>query len=103
MVYRPANPPAPPAPFFARPSSPVSCWESTGGRAEGKGGGVTGGFVTPRNVLGTMMVAVLVFLFPRGTAPPGIDSGRFARARVDSGGLVVFLCATLQLRLGRST
>ena len=92
MVYRPANPPAPPPFSLVRLSLPVSCWESTGGRAEVKGGGVTGGFVTPHNFLGTMIVAVLVWFSPRGTAPPGIDSGRFARARVDSGGLVVFVC-----------
>ena len=37
-----------PPPFsLVRLSSPVSCWESSGGRAEVKGGGVTGGFVTP--------------------------------------------------------
>ena len=86
------NPPGPPPPSsLARLSSPVFCWESSGGRAEVKGGGVTGGVCDPAHYLGTMMVAVRLCVFsPRGTAPPGIDSGRFASARVDSGGLVVF-------------
>ena len=50
---------------------------------------MTGGVCDPAHCLGTMVMIVL-FLVKRATAPPGIDSGRFASARVDSGGLVVF-------------
>ena len=45
------QPPRPLQPFaLARPASPVSCWESTVGRAEVRGCKVTGGFVTPHTV-----------------------------------------------------
>ena len=45
------QPPRPPQPLvLVRATSPVSCWESSVRRAETKGCGVTGGFVTPRNV-----------------------------------------------------
>ena len=42
----------------------------------------------------------LLFVLPAGVRTPRIDPGLFASARVDSGGLVVFLFATIQLRLG---
>ena len=65
---------------------------------------MTGGFVTPHNFLGIIMMAAFVFcLIPRGSAPPGIDSGRFASARVDSGGLVVFCVQQYNLGLVKST
>ena len=45
------QPPRPPQPLvLARPASPISCWELSVGRAETKGCGVTGGFVTPHTV-----------------------------------------------------
>ena len=48
--------PANPGPLrLARIPSRVSCWESLGGRAQCKGGGVTGGFVTLSKETGIMM------------------------------------------------
>ena len=45
------QPPRPVQPFaLARPASPVSCWESSVGRAEVRGCKVTGGFVTLHTV-----------------------------------------------------
>ena len=45
---KPSRPPQPLV--LARLASPVSCWESSVGRAETKGCGVTGGVVTPHTV-----------------------------------------------------
>ena len=45
------QPPRPPQLLvLVRATSPVSCWESSVGRAETKGCGVTGGVVTPHTV-----------------------------------------------------
>ena len=46
---RPQWPRPLPAHHLARPSSPASCWETTGGRAGGWAGGVTGAIATPHN------------------------------------------------------
>ena len=91
MVYRPANPPAPPALFLRDGSVLTRLLLGVDGqtrRGKGRGGdrGVCDPAQLPRYYDGDRL-----FVFsPRGTAPPGIDSGRFASARVDSGGLVVF-------------
>ena len=45
----PQTPRPPPPRALACVSLPISCWELTGGHAEVRGGGVTGGFVTPHN------------------------------------------------------
>ena len=90
MVYRPANPPAPPTPCLGVCVLTHLLLGVDGWTRRGTGWGGDRGVCDPAHFLGTMMVAVFVSFPPRGTAPPRIDSGRFARARVDSGGLVVF-------------
>ena len=52
-----------------------------------------------------MMIVCFPVTLPRyyRIVAVGIDSGRFARARVDSGGLVVFCVQLYNLSLGRST
>ena len=90
MVYRPANPPAPPALFLGASVLTRLLLGVDGRTRRGKGRGGDRGGCDPAHCLGTM--AMIVLFLKRATAPPGIDSGRFARARVDSGGLIVFVC-----------
>ena len=54
---RPQWPRPLPAHHLARPSSPASCWETTGGRAGGWAGRVTGAIVTPHNSRPIIMIA----------------------------------------------
>ena len=86
------QPPRPLQPFaFARPASPVSCWESSVGRAEVKGCRVTGGGCDPAHYLGIMIIVVCGF--QAGHRTPEIDPGHFVSARVDFGFfLFVFVC-----------
>ena len=60
---------------------------------------MTGGFVTPHNFLGTMMMVVRVFVSSGAPHPP--ESILAVSPELESIlGVWLFLCATLQLKLG---
>ena len=101
MVCRPATPPAPPSRALACVSLPISCWELTGGHAEARGGGVTGGFVTPHTSRNNDYDHC--FLFTRGRPhPPESTLARLAFSPLLGSirGLFVCLFATIQHKLG---
>ena len=91
MVYRPANPPAPPIPCLGVCVLTHLLLGVDGWTRRGTGWGGDRGVCDPAQLLGTMTM-IAVFVVPRASAPPRIDPGLFARARVDLGVVFVFIC-----------